>query len=211
MAALAEERERGLAAAVKSVHAHLRCMMNSEQTFICSSSVSTSLCAHVATCRDYISGGKSVDELWRNHVSDKDVLRAYSKAMRDLATGPWAGREDGDRISWCVQTCEEYGSHRLEQLVLKDLRRLGYDKSTLVQPSLLPTSQPAVRDMVVKLQSRTWRLLDVGSCYNPFLTWPQFVVTAIDIAPASEVISLSTSYLNSPPCLHFRVYWNVIF
>ena len=111
--------------------------------------------------------------------------------MRELATGPWAGRDIGDRISWCVQTCNEYWFDRLEKLILKDLRRHNHDMATLVQPSLLPTSQFAVTEMVDRLRSGVWRLLDVGSCYNPFLAWPQFVVTAIDIAPASEVFSVT--------------------
>ena len=114
--------------------------------------------------------------------------------MRELATGPWAGRDDGDRVSWCVQTCNEYWFDRLEKLMLKDLRRQNHDMATLVQPSLLPTSQFAVTEMVDKLRSGVWRMLDVGSCYNPFLAWPQFVVTAIDIAPASEVFSVTTSF-----------------
>ena len=132
------------------------------------------------------SGGKPVDELWRDHVGDRGTLHAYSKAMRELATGPWA-ENDGDRISWCVQTCNEYWFDRLERLILKDLRRQSHGMATLVQPSLLPASQSAVTETVDRLQSGVWRLLDVGSCYNPFLAWPQFVVTAIDIAPASEV------------------------
>jgi hypothetical protein len=166
-----------------------------------------------AQLRDVMNGGKPVDELWREHVTNRGVLRAYSKAMRILATGQWAGREDGDRISWCVQTCEEYWSHRLEQLILKDLRRLSHNMPTLVQPPLLPTSQRAVTEMVDRLRSRLWRLLDVGSCYNPFLSLPQFVVTAIDIAPASEVVlvDVSTACLfKSLPWLHFRMYWSVI-
>ena len=133
------------------------------------------------------SGGKPVDELWRDHVSNRGTLHTYSKAMRELATGPWAERDDGDRISWCVQTCNEYWFHRLEQLILKDLRRQSHNVATLLQPSLLPASQSDVTEMVDRFRSGVWRLLDVGSCYNPFLAWPQFVVTAIDIAPASEV------------------------
>ena len=138
------------------------------------------------------SGGKPVDDLWQEHVSDKDGLQVYAKAMQGLATGSWAGREGECRILWCVQTCKEYWSHRLELLLLKDLRRLTHNAPTLIQPtSMLPLSPPAVRELVDRLSSRPWQLLDVGSCYNPFLEWPQFMVTAIDIAPATEVMSTS--------------------
>lgn len=32
------------------------------------------------------------------------------------------------------------------------------------------------------------RLLDVGSCYNPFLRWDHFLTVAIDISPATETV-----------------------
>ena len=133
------------------------------------------------------AGGKSADELWREHIRDRDGLHAYSVAMQRLATGSWAGREDGGRISWCVEASGGYFSRHLEHLLLKDLRRLGHGMPTLVPPSLLPASAEAVTETVSALHGRAWRLLDVGSCYNPFQAWPQFVVTAIDIAPATEV------------------------
>ena len=132
--------------------------------------------------------GKTADELWQEHISDKAALHTYSSAMSRLATGPWACRKEGGRIEWCVTTCLKYFSSRLEQLLLKDLRRQSHGMPTLVPTSLLPASPEAVREKVAVLKERKWRLLDVGSCYNPFQEWLQlFDVTAIDIAPASPV------------------------
>lgn len=132
-----------------------------------------------------------MDELWKEHISDKDSLRVYSKAMQDLAIGPWAETVDGSRITWCVNACDEYSSHRLENLLLKDMRRQNHSMPTLVEQ--LPSSPAAVRELVDRLKNRHWKLLDVGSCYNPFAVWPQFDVTAVDIAPASEV-TIVTQY-----------------
>lgn len=132
-------------------------------------------------------GGEDVDEVWREHVRDEGTLASYSEAMRGLATGPWkGGNATGDRISWCVQTCSMYLDNRLEQLLFKDLRRQNHSMPTLVDPSLLPANS-SVRSVVESFRQQPLRLLDVGSCYNPFLSFPQFLVTAIDIAPASEV------------------------
>ena len=132
-------------------------------------------------------GGEDVDKVWQEHVRDEETLTSYSKAMCGLATGPWREREDGDRIAWCVATCDQYLDHRLEQLLLKDLRRLDHAMPTLLHPSLLP-SPSSVTSLVHRLRQEPLKLLDVGSCYNPFFSFPQFTVTAIDIAPASEVL-----------------------
>ena len=150
-------------------------------------------------------GGEDVDEVWRDHVRDDDTLVTYAKAMRSLATGPWKEKDNYDRICWCAQACSEYLEHRLEELLLKDHRRQTHGVPTVVHPSLLPSSS-SVRALVDDLRRLPLRLLDVGSCYNPFLSLPRFSVTAIDIAPASEVsvgLSLSLEFVSD--CLEVRL------
>lgn len=41
------------------------------------------------------------------------------------------------------------------------------------------------------------RLLDVGSCYNPFLQFSEFMAIGIDISPAHEVCEATLVYLQS--------------
>ena len=142
--------------------------------------------------------GEDMEKVWCDHVRDREVLATYSQAMHSLATGPWREREEGDRIQWCVQTCNEYWDHRLEKLLLKDLRRVDHDMPPLVHSSLLPPSPPGVRSLVEGLQGEPVKLLDVGSCYNPFLSFTQFSVTAIDIAPASEVLYIHHTSHTAP-------------
>ena len=122
-------------------------------------------------------------------MADIHTLTTYSHAMYALASGPWAAKRDEcDRIQWCVDRCEEYyKSDVLRKQLLKDLRRVGHGMSTLVPLDLLPSSEEGVASLIRDLGSRKWRLLDVGSCYNPFTAHPQFEVTAIDIAPATDV------------------------
>lgn len=159
----------------------------------------------------FFSDGKCVDEVWREHLKDKEVLQVYSQAMHQLATGPWAGK-DAERICWCEQACEDYRSYRLEQLLSKDLRRISHEMPTHVPTSLLPPTPCDVKELVKELNSRAWQLLDVGSCYNPFLASPQFDVTAIDIAPATKVMDIYDHILShyQYKC-YCRVCWNVIF
>ena len=116
--------------------------------------------------------------------------------MSKLATGSWSseeGRSRGSRISWCVEVCEEYFGvdGALHKLLLKDLRRRNHMMPTLVSSSLLPSTEEEVAEVVKKQwHDRRFSLLDVGSCYNPFLCYLQFEVTAIDIAPADKVCNV---------------------
>ena len=111
-----------------------------------------------------------------------------------LATGPWANKPDEcDRILWCVTKCDEYfKGDGLQTLLLKDLRRRDHTMPTILPLSLLPVSEGGVADIVRCFNARKWSLLDVGSCYNPFVQFPQFDVTAIDIAPANQVYRSSS-------------------
>ncbi len=108
--------------------------------------------------------------------------------MHGLATGPWAKHSTpggGGRVEWCVDVCREYFQGGcLKKMILKDLRRLEHKMPTVLDVSLL-ASPPDVVER--EFGQRLWRLLDVGSCYNPFAEHPQFDVTAVDIAPAVEV------------------------
>ena len=144
-----------------------------------------------------IVGGDSVEKVWLDHLQDRDGLRQYSEAMHKLAEGPWA-EQGGGRITWCVQVCKEYFSvgGALVKMIGKDLRRLGHDMQTLIPVELLPGSDADIERTVHEMfGSRKWKLLDVGSCYNPFSKFDKFEVTAIDIAPADPTV-LSCDFLH---------------
>ena len=128
--------------------------------------------------------------MWSDHLQDKDGLKQYSEAMEKLATGPWAEQGSG-RITWCVEVCDEYFSvgGALVKMIGKDLRRIGHDMPTLVPIELLPNSDADIERTVYEaFGARKWRLLDVGSCYNPFSRFDKFEVTAIDITPAHSTV-----------------------
>ena len=135
--------------------------------------------------------------MWSDHLQDKDGLKQYSEAMEKLATGPWAEQGSG-RITWCVEVCDEYFSvgGALVKMIGKDLRRVGHDMPTLVPIELLPYSDADIERTVYEaFGARKWRLLDVGSCYNPFSRFDKFEVTAIDITPAHSTV-LSCDFLS---------------
>ena len=127
------------------------------------------------------------DTVWQEHLSDKPGLLEYSDAMRSLATGPWQD-QGGNRIDWCVDVCEEYFKRgAMVKLLLKDLRRTVHQMPTLVPLEILPSTKEDVTHLAETFNSKRWSLLDVGSCYHPFKAFPQFEVTAVDIAPADKV------------------------
>ena len=114
-------------------------------------------------------------------------LEEYAKAMHALAVGPWSKHgNDGGRIAWCVESCREYLREGLENVIEKDLRRQAHGNPTQLEVSLLPKPEE-VSLLVSAFQERRLRLLDVGSCYNPFEQYQEFDVTPIDISPAVEV------------------------
>ena len=144
-----------------------------------------------------VSGGKSTEEVWEAHKSDRAALEAYATAMHSLATGPWqqqqkhkeAATGEDDRIQWCISAIEDYYLHsQLTKLLLKDVKRVEHQMPTLLQADLLPRSRDEATAVAASFSSgRRLKLLDVGSCYNPFLGHPLLEVTAVDLCPAVEV------------------------
>lgn len=132
---------------------------------------------------------------WSQHLQLKHRLQIYSQAMQSLATTYWNtntavrntneanhGKEH-NRIEWAVKFCLDYFGAEL--LPLKYQRDRELRILSLMNTSL---DQGVYDSWQSNLNGRL-KLLDVGSCYNPFLQYDEFDVTAIDIAPANpEVI-----------------------
>ncbi|XP_044734124.1 S-adenosylmethionine sensor upstream of mTORC1 [Chrysoperla carnea] len=120
------------------------------------------------------------DTAWESHKQQKQVLEKYAKYMETLAIKYWEPNSDNQdktafsRIKWCVQECEEYfpvGLQYHRQREIEIIKKIGkFDSQNVVSNNMLD-----------KL-----RLLDVGSCYNPFKAHDNlFKVTAIDLCPAN--------------------------
>lgn len=105
----------------------------------------------------------------------------YAQAMCKLATEYWERNANDDqnkgavsRVQWVVQHCENYYfSGGLKNAFAKEIslcHRFNLKTGDILEPNS-PTQL---------------RVLDVGSCYNPFQGYSRFEVVAIDIAPASR-------------------------
>lgn len=133
---------------------------------------------------------------WQEHMQAKSQLQNYAQAMKELAVNHWETNEQKlqadnsnkskfqqrNRITWTRNFCCDYFQNaetidRIRQRELRILNELKID-CTEINRQAASTHFP-----VEKIE-----LLDVGSCYNPFKTYSEFQVTAIDIAPATDEV-----------------------
>lgn len=132
---------------------------------------------------------------WKEHVNNKNQLDSYSKAMKELATNFWDSnlkvndmtREN--RIEWSVQFCLDYFHD-------DKIRNHNRERESRIYEQI----SEAVNEHPVSPydnNKRKIRLLDVGSCYNPFKQFEDFTVTAIDISPACPDVR-RCDFLNTP-------------
>lgn len=128
---------------------------------------------------------------WQEHLQAKSKLQNYSKAMKDLAINHWevndrkqveanARAKQRSRITWTVNYCREY--FRSEEFITKirqrELRLLDELRIDCTEINRMIAARQIPEEKI--------KLLDVGSCYNPFKPFTEFEVTAIDIAPAID-------------------------
>lgn len=138
---------------------------------------------------------------WSQHLEDAGRLRGYASAMRSLATRFWepntaskAGHRtrsststEHNRIAWSVRFCAEYfggdGEDPSKSMLLQQREREHRIRTEAMSAEERGEGDD---DEVGQLWTapEKLRLLDVGSCYNPFGRYEQFDVTAVDIAPA---------------------------
>lgn len=123
---------------------------------------------------DYQTNGDG-DQVWREHCQDRETRRKYAETMLQLATTVWPYR---DRIEWCYQTLRSYFFEGgLEHSLRRHYRKIG-----------LPCSDSVIEQArrQLAMPSGKVRLLDVGSCYNPFGSYDDIDALAIDLTPATK-------------------------
>lgn len=136
-------------------------------------------------------------DAWKKHINNKDQLDAYSKAMKELATGFWDSNLKGkdmsheNRIEWSVQFCLSY----FHDTTIRNHNREREKRIYEMLPESVQVELPTM--LTDEDGQRTIRLLDVGSCYNPFKQYSNFTVTAIDISPACPDVH-RCDFLNTP-------------
>jgi len=117
------------------------------------------------------------ERVWSEHLKDENRLEKYATSMKLLATKYWTS-EDNSRINWIHdQICQYFiqeGYKREQQRDVKFCKRMGQDQ----EPSF--SDKPPYFSKI--------KVLDVGSCYNPFEMFENLDVTAVDIAPSTPSV-----------------------
>ncbi|KAH7940065.1 hypothetical protein HPB52_020637 [Rhipicephalus sanguineus] len=137
---------------------------------------------------DYQTNGDG-DQVWRDHCEDVETRSKYAASMLQLATTIWPYK---DRIEWCHHAMREYFfGGGLERSLQRHYRKM----SLQCPESILKQAREDLG-----LEEEKVRLLDVGSCYNPFSTYTDIDALAIDLTPATEdVIECDFLKLNITP------------
>ncbi len=169
MSANTEVSGDGDADRVKATHARLRRQCQSQ------------------SLDDRCSGEKNKEEdamvVWQRHLLDEQALGDYARSMHSLATGKWTERKNNetgvpDRIEWVVRHVDRYfrkgDAGRIRRRI-----RIKAGCADAVEKEEEEQQQLADTDRI--------KMLDVGSCFNPFSEYGELDVTAIDIAPAIQV------------------------
>uniref|UniRef100_A0A8C5EK09 S-adenosylmethionine sensor upstream of mTORC1 n=1 Tax=Gouania willdenowi TaxID=441366 RepID=A0A8C5EK09_GOUWI len=125
------------------------------------------------------------DRIWREHCEDEQTLSQYALAMKNLADNHWTKNCEGEgRIEWCRSVCQEYFlDGGMKRMLEKDAKSAALSSGLTAAPVPPYSTIPSSISQLGKM-----RLLDVGSCFNPFLKFDEFLTVGIDIVPAVESV-----------------------
>lgn len=141
----------------------------------------------IKSCHDslrLLTKQHGAEKAWQEHLQDTERLKEYAAAMHQLANIWEENTTNQDlmaqsRIKWTMEYCMAYffAERIYLEKRLREQRLLesweGYDCSDCQYLDNLPDNL---------------RILDVGSCFNPFGKSPHFEVTAIDLCPATNEV-----------------------
>jgi len=145
-----------------------------------------------AGLRQKLRAGEEFDQVWKEHLENEDVLKNYSNAMKTLATKHWkkleSENEDTSRILWTkTKILDYYFNGGLNNQIIRDTNRLK--RHTEKYPEEIYLTKNVEEEKETRFEEKDngrIKLLDVGSCYNPFSQFREFEVTGLDIAPSYE-------------------------
>ncbi|RDD43815.1 putative methyltransferase BTM2-like protein [Trichoplax sp. H2] len=162
---------------------------------------------HAGLRQKWHEGHEDFDNIWQEHCNQSDTLQKYAAAMHHLAVDNWqrlGEPQEENRIFWCKNVIMEYYFNGILQKILtKQARRLFYlENGQNIQSSMMNAFVSKEVANQVAIIQRSFincdkvKLLDVGSCYNPFAEFSQsFVTTAIDLCPADKSV-IQCDFLN---------------
>lgn len=135
------------------------------------------------------------DHAWKQHLEQEKQLRDYAEAMKTLSESHWSKRDaEPNRIEWAIKSVKEYFDNQLPKHREKEERILKIVYEENINPYPPIACYRRIPDDIEENQKL--RLLDVGSCFNPFKKYLDFDVTAVDIAPSSASGVFQLDFIN---------------
>eukprot|EP01040_Poterioochromonas_malhamensis_P003240 gene3240-3453_t len=145
---------------------------------------------------------KILNEDWSNVVENNSALQSYAGAANEMGNKVWVTESNNLAFNYCkdyfispeeLSTSSHMDSKKLaikyymKELSSKNQARSddrSYWDNLYNQLSQLP---------LIEYPAQRIKLLDVGSCYNPILKFPEllpyFDITAIDLCPADSSVA----------------------
>jgi hypothetical protein len=126
-------------------------------------------------------------DAWEVAVTDKEALRAYAAAAKHTGSRAFVR----DAHDWCVRTATAFFHGGTgAQAAVKEARRLHYAEhgTKLAADGEAQVRQKAQAAMTQALAGNRVRLLDIGSCHDPWRPLHDFDVVALDLQPASSSV-----------------------
>lgn len=127
-----------------------------------------------------------VDKAWTEHCQNTKTLKKYASSMQKLATVYWDNNSNQccktvSRIKWAADFCYDYFKNskyyyyrNKENDIAKKIELHIDIEENFVEP---------------------YKIIDIGSCYNPFKNFTFLDVFAIDLYPANDTV-LQCDFLN---------------
>lgn len=117
------------------------------------------------------------EKAWLKHNEAEEKLQKYAQAMKTLSTKYWETHSKSDpkvvsRIDWVYKFCCGY------------FEKGGFKCYREKEEQVAAKSGTGIQYNFCEELFKPYRLLDVGSCYDPFGMFSEFKTVAIDIAPA---------------------------
>lgn len=131
------------------------------------------------------------EKAWQEHCKNQGMLVKYADYMQKLATTHWENNcasdksEASSRIEWAANFCNNYFTTK------------EYEKYRENDQNIASKINLMNLEITEVTYSDPLKLIDVGSCYNPFKKYENFDVLAIDLCPANISV-LQCDFLSVP-------------
>ena len=135
------------------------------------------------------------ENAWKEHIQSDDMLSKYADYMKKLSENYWSvNNKSGDdssenflcRIDWIMNCLNDYYyKNGYEKEIDKEYKKLNNWKEKGLIDSTF-TSNLNFNNLSNCLNDVPFKMLDVGSCFNPFKQFNFLNVYPIDLYPATS-------------------------